>query len=282
MADSRPAKLRRLEAFRRRLPSVSASALEAILNDVVRYGVPEVHTRQALAEARNNVTSSDTPHGKIHQKITLSTVDGSHMQIEIAHPFAMMWYCFQNCITWRSVLLLKHSQRPSSIEHPWSLVIYTDEVTPGSGLTLMPGRKSQCVYYSLLEMGHDVLCREDSWFTATVVRSRTVLEAEGGMAQLVGASLKLLFAGDGVDFLQTGLLLVDDRGNSMRLHVRLTTLVQDGAAHKDIWKCRHSLRSLTKTRLIILDNVVSNVLFYLLNLLNAWFVNLVSSLPFCL
>ena len=36
----------------------------------------------------------------------------------------------------------------------------------------------------------------------------------------------------------TGLMLYDEGGQGFRLHARLATFVQDGAAHKDIWKCK--------------------------------------------
>jgi DNA-binding HxlR family transcriptional regulator len=51
MADVRAAKLRRLNGFRRALPHVTASALEAVLNAVESLGVPELHLRANMLEA---------------------------------------------------------------------------------------------------------------------------------------------------------------------------------------------------------------------------------------
>ena len=36
----------------------------------------------------------------------------------------------------------------------------------------------------------------------------------------------------------TSLMLHDEGGQCVRPHARLATVVQDGAAHRDIWKCK--------------------------------------------
>ena len=51
MADGRAAKLRRLDASRRRLPYISAQALAAVYKDVLEHGVPEMRARNNLMEA---------------------------------------------------------------------------------------------------------------------------------------------------------------------------------------------------------------------------------------
>ena len=62
--------------------------------------------------------------------------------------------------------------------------------------------------------------------------------ADGGMAQVVGAILKQFFPAEGTHLHLTGLSLTDAAGRTIRLHARLATIVQDGAAHRDIWKCK--------------------------------------------
>ncbi len=130
---------------------MTARALEAVLNAVERYGVPELHTRQALAEARNLITGTVGTHGALHQNIVLTKNGGGTMTLEVAHPFAMLDRTSRDCRVWRELLFRKHRARPSSVDNPWSLALYSDEVTPGAGLTRMPTRKSQAVYYSFLE-----------------------------------------------------------------------------------------------------------------------------------
>jgi hypothetical protein len=51
MEGGRDAKLRRLNGFRRSLPHVSASALEAVLTAVMEQGMPCLHARKNMLEA---------------------------------------------------------------------------------------------------------------------------------------------------------------------------------------------------------------------------------------
>ena len=50
-SDARASKLQKLDQFRKSLPYVSKSALSAILNEVDRTGVPELHARKQMKEA---------------------------------------------------------------------------------------------------------------------------------------------------------------------------------------------------------------------------------------
>ena len=235
MSDARTAKLRRLDGFRRRVPHVTGSALDAICRDIATHGMPELHSRQHQSEARNLVVRTPTPHGAIHQTITLEGVADA---LDVAHPLAMLWHVFAHCSAWRALMIKKHSEQPSSVERPWRLVLYTDEVTPGAVLATQPTRKSQACYYSFLELGHAALSMEDVWFCVAVIRSSIVTNALGGMAQVVGAILKLFFPEEGADLHMTGLMLHDESGQGFRLHARLTVMVREGAAHRYIWKCK--------------------------------------------
>ncbi len=78
----RAAKLRKLNAFRRRLPHCTASALGAILKEIKQHGVPEGATsRVAFKDARDLQNQSKTPFGAILQTLVVSDkddVDQSH------------------------------------------------------------------------------------------------------------------------------------------------------------------------------------------------------------
>ena len=54
MAEERVAKLRRLDAFRRRVPTVSASALEAICTDIEQHGLPGIFDINSTTDAKNS------------------------------------------------------------------------------------------------------------------------------------------------------------------------------------------------------------------------------------
>ena len=182
MAEERVAKLRRLDAFRRRVPAVSASALEAICTDIEQHDLPDTFDRKSITDAKNLITSSDTRFGPIHQHVTLKTHGGDDLRLEVVHPFAMLVWVFAACSPWRALLLQRHEKQPSSPERPWSLALYTDEATPGNVLALMPTRKAWAIYFSFLKLGHAALCREDAWFCLSVIRSSEIKRVLGGIA----------------------------------------------------------------------------------------------------
>ena len=86
------------------------------------------------------------------------------------------------------------------------------------------------------------ICAQDCWFTTMAVRTKVVKTLRGGIAQIIGGVLKLFFPQEGTHLAETGLHLEAPDGSSMRLFAELKTFVQDGAAHKDLWKCRDGSR----------------------------------------
>ena len=67
-------------------------------------------------------------------------------------------------------LQLKHPTE----DDPWSLILYTDEVTPGNALATQTSRKVYAIYYSFKEMGAAALACEDVWFCLATIRSTLV------------------------------------------------------------------------------------------------------------
>ena len=78
------------------------------------------------------------------------------------------------------------------------------------------------MYVSFFEFGATALASEDGWLPVSVCRSSVVKEANGGIAQLVGNVLALVFP----EMSATGLFLTAG-DESMRLFAKLSTVVQD-------------------------------------------------------
>ena len=70
-SENRPAKLRKLDERRRRLPHCTASALSSIYKDVAEHGLPEMMDRNSIAEASNEIVNTDTPYGARITELTL-------------------------------------------------------------------------------------------------------------------------------------------------------------------------------------------------------------------
>ena len=172
---------------------------------------------------------------------------------------AMLWHCWETCDGWSDLLAEKHMQNPSSIDSPWSLILYTDEVTPGDVNATAPTRKVQTIYWSFKELGHAILCKEDAWFCALVLRSSTCRSfVAGGLAQTMGALLKTFFPAVGTNLQHTGMFL-SKNGTEFRLFAKLAIVVQDGAAHKEFWSCRDGTRLCMKCLTVEASSELSDI-----------------------
>ena len=91
MAEGRKEKYQRLERFRRRLPHVSASALSSILHEVSESGVPELHNRWNMSEARDQRMQEDTPYGQMLTEISCLQKNGGDKKLLMVNPFAVLF-----------------------------------------------------------------------------------------------------------------------------------------------------------------------------------------------
>ena len=242
----RAAKLARLDEFRRTKPHCSASAMEAILKDVAKNGLPPLMNRANMAEARNMLGHKDTPYGKLVQHITAIDKTDNPKDVSIADPFAAVWLLCKegapddaanSAASFREFFKARLLAKPPSIDAPWHLILYTDEVTPGNPLALMNGRKFHAIYWTFAELGSHALCREDSWFVVLIEFSSVVNKLHAGISQLFKLVLKRFFQRDGHNFATSGVLL--EFGDvDIRLWAVVGGILQDGGAHKYVWHIR--------------------------------------------
>ena len=183
--DDRATKLRKLNCFRRKLPHQSASALAATLDLIEQEGLPELHSRKDLRNARNLVCNDETPFGPILQDMEVIDKNDVRRQVGFAHPFAMLWSAVTLSQSFKLFLEERLRECPCSPESPWRLVLYSDEVTPGNPLSPANHRKFQAVYWTFLEFGAHGLSREESWFCMITLFSDEVNKLHGGMSQLI-------------------------------------------------------------------------------------------------
>ena len=139
----RPTKLAKLNALRRSLPHCSASAFGAILGAISKDGLPEGPLdRNALRAARNQQNLEDTPFGPTLQTIDLVGKDGVAKSIPIAHPLAALWKAVSDYPSFSTYMRDVLIENPPSLDAPWHLVLYSDEVTPGNPLSTQTKRNS--------------------------------------------------------------------------------------------------------------------------------------------
>ena len=238
MEMSRQCKQRKLNERRRSWPHVSAAALEAILKSCREEGVPEGNLdRNELRAARDLQNNEATPYGPISSSMEVVDKNGDTLSIPIANPFALLWMSVTVAAPWAAFLEDRLRSTPPTSEDPWSLILYTDGVTPGDPLTPMNKRKIQTCYWSFLELGANALSKEESWFTLMTELETVVAKVSAGLSQLFACIIRLFFDSEGFNMNTVGVLLPFASGH-IRLFCKLKLVLQDGLAHKQIWHSR--------------------------------------------
>lgn len=242
----RPAKLRKLETFRRSLPYVSASALSAILKELDREEPPELKGRKHLKEARDYITSQETVYGPLLVDVPVQMSNGSQKGIQIVNFLALLQLLYEQEGSFFNLVEQTAVQYPPSSQLPWKLLYYTDEITCGNPLALKPSRKIQTVYVSIAQFGGVNLAKELAWAVLCTRRSSEVDEVAAGMSQLTAAILRHILLNPLSTM--TGIVLKSKSGHKRRIFLSMGYMVQDGLAQKTIW----SLRGDSGTRYCVL------------------------------
>jgi len=97
------------------------------------------------------------------------------------------------------------AERPSTLETPWTLIFYTDEIGVATIMIGKDQRKSEAFYWSFLEFGADVLCQEAAWLVSCAARSMLVHSIPGAVSNTM-RMLMHTFIRDGSD-IRNGVLL---------------------------------------------------------------------------
>jgi hypothetical protein len=156
----RPVKLARLQALRSKLPHMSQTALAALLAEAEREPLPTAVNRKHIRHAREQVTQSQTPYGTLHQTLKLELSSGDTVDCEIQHPFAMLYYACCNSDRFSEFIRGVAAAHPPTVDSPWQIIVYTDEILPGNQLAYKSSRKTWGVYWSILQFGMSVLSDE--------------------------------------------------------------------------------------------------------------------------
>eukprot|EP00438_Fugacium_kawagutii_P017417 Skav234034 [mRNA] locus=scaffold2485:5120:7207:+ [translate_table: standard] len=232
-SSSKRPKLEQLQKFKAKLPAHSQAALAAIVEEIKESGLPEASSEKEQREARRLLIqdSHGGGLGPLIQQMPMLTSQGSHVQLAIANFLVFIQALFARGGSFHAMLRSKFSQNPSSIDRPWSLILYLDEVIPGNVLGRAE-RKSWAFYASFLQFG-DQLCHHDAWLTLAIARTKVVSTLEAGPSQIMATILKMIFTNPIVDP-TLGYLLKSPTGD-VRIHFRLGMVLADGAAQKQAW-----------------------------------------------
>ena len=157
MAGEPALKVPRLAQLKAELPNISCSALSSALTrikpeDLVMPG----KSRRAIKRAQQRIVDMATPVGSIIESFDLDSA-----RIAVQHPAAMLYTLGTHSTPFATVLRDAARRSPPTLLHPWRVVVYMDEVSPGNTLAYRHARKSWAVYWSILELGANVLWSEE-------------------------------------------------------------------------------------------------------------------------
>lgn len=209
---------------------LSQSALQGVLQEIRQKGLPAASSRRSIKRARENAVRASTSYGELFQKISIPTEGGPNVELEIVSPAPFLDHVMRNCTAFANYFIAKHNKRPSSVERPWRIVLYTDEVSPGNQLKVDNRRKVWVIYWSFAEF-ESGLSNEVMWNILAIARSSTVKDLNG-MTVLSRYILPYFYSPS--DF-RLGISL-SHNDQILLVFATISLLVADEAALKSIWE----------------------------------------------
>ena len=225
----RAAKRARLLDIRTRIPYCSQSALAALLQIAEDEELPSA-SRQEIAAARDSVSQVATPYGELHQSISARTTSGGELKLEVQAPLACLWQACRVSAEFSELLKRSHAVIPSTIEAPWKLLLYCDEVIPGNQLAYNTSRKFWAWYWSILELGTSALADEVAWFEVLFIRQTVLKQIYGGLSSLFCTILRCFFSRDSHNLSTTGITLLLHDSSTLTIFIEFGMMLADEAA----------------------------------------------------
>ena len=134
------------------------------LGEILTWAKQNPDTLAELGRAREDACDISTSYGKLLQEMTLRGKTGHEIKVAYLAPAAMLQHVRDSA-----------AGKARSVRRPETIVLYSDEVSPGNQLKHTNRRKLQVVH----ELGSLRLTKESSWFVLTAVRTETVNSIAG-------------------------------------------------------------------------------------------------------
>ena len=151
----------RINRMRYNLPFASQAALGAIMGLSAREELP-VGNRNAIRHSRDQAVAAVTEYGPLPKVVTVPSTDGDNIDLEVQNPQAMLAYFVKHNPSFARRVEEAFVRKPPTIQNPWTIVAYADEVLPGNALAHTTNRKCWGCYWTILELGPATVCNEDS------------------------------------------------------------------------------------------------------------------------
>ena len=167
----------------------SRITVEAIRSSIAATGDPNITLSQKqirldIENAEKLLLDADVAH-----TIELPLVDGGVFTWHIARPQGLLRKYSAASPALRRIL----AGKPSSVDRPWGLVHYHDEISPGDILRPIVSRQHTVFRFSFKEFSKHLLSNTRMWFTYAVLRTMVSANVVGGLSRCFRDLMRVFF-----------------------------------------------------------------------------------------
>lgn len=243
MGEERARKLRKLNGLRRSLPSMSVSAFTSFLKEAQQGDLPTLAERKHVKEATLHALPGSV-YGpmllpvQVKAKQLPNKKAKEFEEVVIVNTLTLLQAAYgQGGSFYKLICDTLHSS-PCSLDCPWNILLYCDEVQPGQTLGIHGGRKCWMIYLGILEFGVVALSQELSWMPICAVPTNVVAGIEAGISQVFVKVLEQIFSNP-LCHVGSGLRLKGEAtGDACTLYLQLGGLIQDGQAQRQVFNTK--------------------------------------------
>ena len=153
--------------------------------------------------------------------------------LAIARVQEVLPYTLIHCPGFRNAFASALARHPNSREHPWRLILYMDEITPGNPLHLESHKKVTAIYSSFLELA-DALRYEELWLVNGCIRTTEAHTIQGGLSAIIKQLMRAMFCE--ADSLQdAGIVIMATEAGPQLFFIKFHLFIGDEAASKSLW-----------------------------------------------
>ena len=166
-----------------------------------------------------------TPYGKVVQTLDLGHPELRHW--EYCSPAAYLWYIASLSSQFGEIMSACTPDQNATI------VVYLDELVPGNPFRPEQSRRTQAVYFCILQWPQWLIARTTMWPVLCLLRSCFLYELPGGIGGFFSCTCLRLLFGEGRGSLKGGVILQWNE-RSLALSINYGGTIADEKALKEI------------------------------------------------
>ena len=152
-AASAKAKAQKVMSVKRALPHCSQSAFTGMVRMAKDMDLSSFPSTRVTYRSFKALSLGDTPFGPMLVSVTLlAKLPYANKELHVVNPFSYLYTAHSTAGGFFDLIQAKVKSTPPSVEKPWRLVMYADEVVPGNQLATRHARKVWVIYFSFLEL----------------------------------------------------------------------------------------------------------------------------------